>query len=54
MISLAAGTVLDAPPAAVLTAAAQAGFDAAGLRIDAASTTAAEAAALRRQAADLA
>src|SRR6185437_7382797 len=49
MISLAAGTVLDAPPAAVLTAAAQAGFDAAGLRIDAAST----AAALRRQAADL-
>ena len=53
MISLAAGTVLDAPPAAVLTAAAQAGFDAAGLRIDAASTTAAEGAALRRQAADL-
>jgi len=53
MISLAAGTVLDAPPAAVLTAAAQAGFDAAGLRIDPASTTVAEAAALRRQAADL-
>ena len=34
MISLAAGTVLDAPPAAVLQAAAQAGYDAAGLRVD--------------------
>jgi sugar phosphate isomerase/epimerase len=53
MISLAAGTVLDAPPAAVLTAAAQAGYDAAGLRIDPASTTVAAAGALRRQAADL-
>ena len=53
MISLAAGTVLDAPPAAVLTAAAQAGYDAAGLRIDPASMAVADAGALRRQAADL-
>ena len=53
MISLAAGTVLDAPPAAVLQTAAQAGYDAAGLRVDPASTTVAIAGALRRQAADL-
>jgi sugar phosphate isomerase/epimerase len=53
MISLAAGTVLDAPPAAVLTAAAEAGYDAAGLRLDPASTTTAAAGALGRQAADL-
>ena len=53
MISLAAGTVLDAGPAATLTAAAAAGYDAAGLRLDPATTTVADAGALRRQAADL-
>lgn len=53
MISLAAGTVLDAPPADVLAAAAAAGYDAAGLRLDPARHTVAEARQLRRQAEEL-
>lgn len=51
MISLAAGTVLDAGPAATLDAAAAAGYDAAGLRL-AADTDRATATRLRRRAAD--
>ena len=53
MISLAAGTVLDAGPAQTLRAAAGAGYAAAGLRLDPAVTTVAEATALRRLADDL-
>ncbi|MEU8250309.1 TIM barrel protein [Nonomuraea sp. NPDC048916] len=53
MISLAAGTVLDARPTRVLEAAGAAGYDAAGLRLDPASVSLTEAARLRRQADDL-
>ncbi|GAA1866413.1 TIM barrel protein [Pseudonocardia ailaonensis] len=52
-LSLAAGTVLDAGPAGTLRAAASAGFDAAGLRLDPAAVTPAEAAELRGLADDL-
>ncbi|GGO79918.1 sugar phosphate isomerase/epimerase family protein [Nonomuraea cavernae] len=52
MISLAAGTVRDAGPAQVLQAASTAGYDAAGLRLDPASVSLAEAARLRRRADD--
>ncbi|GAY08322.1 sugar phosphate isomerase/epimerase [Pseudonocardia sp. N23] len=51
MISLAAGTVLDAGPGATIDAAAAAGYDAAGLRLDA-DTGPAAAGALRRRADD--
>ncbi|MFI6451837.1 sugar phosphate isomerase/epimerase family protein [Streptosporangium amethystogenes] len=53
MISLAAGTVLDAAPARILEAASAAGYDAAGLRLDPSSVGLAEAERLRRQADDL-
>ena len=48
---LAAGTVLDAPPEQQIEAAAAAGFDGCGLRLDAASTDAATVARLSRTAA---
>ncbi|RTL67611.1 MAG: sugar phosphate isomerase/epimerase [Pseudonocardiaceae bacterium] len=51
LLSLAAGTVLDAGPEATLDAAAEAGYDAAGLRLDA-DTCPAAALALRRRADD--
>jgi sugar phosphate isomerase/epimerase len=51
LISLAAGTVLDAGPEATLDAAAATGYDAAGLRLDA-DTGPTVVAALRRRADD--
>ena len=51
LLSLAAGTVLDAGPAATLDAAAAAGYAAAGLRLDA-DTCPASAVELRRRADD--
>jgi len=53
LLSLAAGTVLDADPAAVLDAAASAGYQAAGLRLDPATTSLRDATRLRRRADDL-
>ncbi len=53
MISLSAGSVLDAAPADILRAAADAGYDAAGLRLDPDRVSSPEAAGLRTLAADL-
>ena len=53
MISLSAGSVLDAAPADVLRAAAGAGYDAVGLRLDPTQVTLHDAAGLRVLAADL-
>lgn len=53
LLSLAAGSVLDAGPAGTLRAAADAGYRAAGLRLDPRATTQATAAVLRRTADDL-
>lgn len=53
MISLAAATVLDAGPAETLEAAAAAGYDGVGLRLDPEVTPVADARALRRRAGDL-
>ncbi len=53
MISLSAGSVLDAAPAVVLRAAATAGYDAAGLRLDPDRVTTADVVHLRELAADL-
>jgi sugar phosphate isomerase/epimerase len=47
-MSLAAGTVLDATPAQAVTAAARAGFDALGLRLDPMARSTLEQASLRR------
>ena len=48
MLSLAAGTVLDAGPVELIEAAAAAGFEACGLRLDPAATPPATVAAIRR------